>query len=147
MILRLLPVLLLLVSGLSGAAGKNHPAPAAEAALAGKFAGKWAADDGGAGGDLEVVLRRDDQARWIAEARFTFEGTSVPRRTQSVTVEGAKLVLGFDWQIQEARGRSTVTGELAGDALGGAYESHTGEARTRGTWRLTRLPEPAAKKA
>ena len=140
----LLSLLLLPVAALSAAETKVAAAPT-DAALAGKFAGNWRASEGSAGGDFEITLKRDEAKAWVAEAAFTFEGARVPGRMKSVQVEEGKLTLVFDWAIQDAAGQSRVTGRIAGETLGGDYESTTGEGTTRGTWTLKRVP--AAKKA
>jgi hypothetical protein len=62
-----------------------------------------------------------------------------------VEVEGHRLVVVFDWRLQDTSGQSTVTGTLDGDLLGGAYESKTADGTTRGTWSLRRAPAPRKK--
>ncbi|MBL9201351.1 MAG: hypothetical protein JNL39_12645 [Opitutaceae bacterium] len=136
--------LFFLVSCAALFAAEKKSAPAG-AGFAGRFAGTWKADEGGAAGDLEITLRRDERSGWAAEPVFTFEGTRIPGAAKSVEIAGRRLVIVFDWRIQDTSGQSTVTGTLDGDALGGAYESKTADGTTRGTWSLRRAPAPQKK--
>lgn len=132
-------VLLVSCAALFAAEKKSSPTGAD---FSGRFAGLWKADEGGAAGDFEIALRRDEKSAWVAEPVFTFEGVRIPGQTKSVEIEGRRLVVVFDWRIQDASGQSTVTGTLDGDTLGGTFESKTGEGTSRGTWSLKRAPAP-----
>ncbi|MBL9188219.1 MAG: hypothetical protein JNK23_12110 [Opitutaceae bacterium] len=138
MILRVLFALLLLpFAGLIAAEKKAPPVPPG-VDLTGTYAGRWSADEGDAAGEFELTLRRDDKAGWTAEATFTFGGARVPTAMKSVKVEAAKVVMVFDWRIQDAPGQSKISGELAGETLSGVYESNTSEGITHGKWTLKR---------
>ncbi|MDP3072014.1 MAG: hypothetical protein Q8N18_17110 [Opitutaceae bacterium] len=144
MILRALSVLLLLPFALLRAAETKAP-PMAE--VAGTFSGRWSADEGDAAGGLELTLRRDEKAMWAAEATLVFEGARAPTSIKSVKVEAGKVVIVFDWRIQDASGQSKISGELAGDTLSGVYESSNAEGVTRGKWTLKRAAGPSPKQS
>ena len=74
----------------------------------------------------------------MAEASFTFEDASIATKVKSIKVEGAKLEIIFEWEIQGTPGESKLTGELAGDKLQGTYASKTASSNSNGTWTATR---------
>jgi hypothetical protein len=111
--------------------------PVTNAALAGQYAGSWTSTEGTSGG-LHLKLRQDAAAAWVAEATFTYEGTQIPGKVQTIKVDGTKLRLVFDWSIQSTPGQSTITGELAGDTLKGTYETKGIAGASKGTWSMKR---------
>ena len=116
---------------------------AAEKAAVSQFAGHYVGTWKGPSetqGDLRITLKQDAAARWTAEAVFTYEGSEVPTKMKSVTVDGAKIVLVFDWKIGDTPGQSTLKGELAGTKLAGTYQTAT-ETPSSGTWSAVRAKE------
>ena len=103
------------------------------AALVGEYAGTWKNSEG-AGGELRIVLRRDVAAAWSAEASFTTEGARVPTKMKSIRVDGSKVVMVFDWDVQGTAGQSKVSGELRDDTLQGTYETSGAAGESSGTW-------------
>ena len=102
----------------------------AKSALAGQYVGKWkGADD--ASGELRITLKRDDAGAWIAESSFT-------TKMKSIEVDGAKVRIVFDWEVQGAAGQSKVTGELTGDTLQGTYATSGAIGESSGTWQVKR---------
>ncbi len=135
-------LLLCLVTGavVSAAETKLSAAPAAVAAsCAGEFTGEWMGDNG-TGGTLKVVFKRGKDLAWTMEARFTFEGATVPTTTKTIEIEGSKLTTVFAWEIQDTAASSKLMGELKGDQLEGIYESTTTEGAAKGKWKVTRKP-------
>lgn len=112
-------------------------AATAKPALAGKFTGEWKGKEDSSGA-LRITFKQDDAGAWSAEAAFTFEGNEVPVKTKSLKVEGEKVEVVFEWQIQGTNGQSKLTGELKGNKLEGKYDSNVAEAASSGTWSLTR---------
>jgi hypothetical protein len=103
---------------------------------AGDYTGNWKGDAEGAGA-LKIRLKKEE-SRWVAESTFTFEGAEIQTKLKAVEVEGAKVQLVFEWNIQGAPGQSRLTGEMTGDGLKGTYET-TGEAgNSTGTWTVSR---------
>lgn len=111
-------------------------APAAvKPVLPGDYAGSWTSS-AGAGGKLRLKLKQEGPA-WTAEAAFTFDEAEIATKMKSVKVDGAKVELLFDWDIQGTPGQSKITGEAKGNQLDGTYESKTAQDTTQGTWTLT----------
>ncbi len=132
-----LALVLLSVPMLPAAEKKTaSPAAATSPALAGRYAGKWKGDAEGAG-DLRFNLKQEG-AKWVLEAVFTFEGSDVPTTTKSVEVNGSAVTFVFSWKVQDVPGQSTLTGELSGDTLKGKYETTGADGSSTGTWSVTR---------
>ena len=112
------------------------PSAAARTSVAGQYKGEWKSSAETAG-ELTIKLKQEG-ATWSAEAMFTFEQADVRTKMKTVEIEGAKVVLVFDWEIQGTPGESTITGELSGDTLQGTFETKSREGSTKGTWKVKR---------
>ncbi len=127
------------VSPLGIAAESKPAAPAASAeaakapSVAGSFAGTWKGGD--AGGKLRIKFTRDGE-KWSAEAGFTFNEAEVATTVKSVQVTAGKVELVFGYMVDGNAGESTLTGELAGDTLQGAFK--TAGSPDGGTWSVKR---------
>lgn len=121
---------LVFLSSLAIAAEK----PAAPS-LAGSYSGTWKGPSNSQG-DLRFTLKQG-AAQWTAEAVFTYENVEVPTKMKTVTVDGAKVVMVFDWKIEDSPGESTLSGEFAEGKLSGTYRTQT-ETPSSGTWSATR---------
>jgi hypothetical protein len=120
------------------AATATKPETPAARGLVGQYKGSWkSADD--TTGDLRFGFSQNGEGHWVAEATFTFEGTTVPTRMKTVRVEGTKIELLFEWDADGNVAHSKVTGELKGDKLEGNYVTGGGAGETRGTWTVTRV--------
>ncbi|WP_414661125.1 hypothetical protein [Horticoccus sp. 23ND18S-11] len=109
----------------------------AKASLAGHYLGKWkGAND--ATGDLIIKLKKDGETPWAVESSFTFEGADIPTKSKSVEVDGTKLKMVFEWDIQGSAGQSTLVGELNGDTLKGTFETTGAAGESKGTWSAKR---------
>jgi hypothetical protein len=115
---------------------KAAAAPAAPLLQAGSYAGSWKSTSDSSG-RLQIKLKRDG-GEWLAQASFTYEDTEIATKMKSVKIEGAKIELVFEWEIQGTSGQSKIVGEAAGDKLQGTYESTTPSETSNGTWTVTR---------
>lgn len=106
--------------------------------LAGSYAGTWKGPSG-TQGDLRFTLKQE-ASQWTAEAVFTYENIDIPTKIKSVTVDGAKIVMVFDWKIEDSPGQSTLTGEFTEGKFSGTYRTQT-ETPSSGTWSATRTKE------
>lgn len=120
-----------------GAAESKPTAAAAAASLQGKFAGEWKGQEESTGA-LKLNFKQDAAGAWTAEAAFTFDGAEIPAKTKSIKVEGSKVELVFEWNVQGTSGRSSLKGELKGDTLEGKYDSNVAEAASSGSWKVKR---------
>lgn len=109
---------------------------AVEAVSAGEYVGSWKGE-GDAAGKLRLKLKRDNGG-WAAEAWFTYQDAEVPTKMKSVRIDGTKIELVFEWQIEGTTGQSSMAGEFAGPTLRGTYESKTPDNTTRGSWSASR---------
>jgi hypothetical protein len=117
----------------------KSPPSAAARSLAGHFVGEWkgTGESAAAAGQLRITLKQDGTT-WAAEALFTFESADVPTQMKTVEIDGTKVVLVFDWQIQGTPGQSTLNGELKDGSLQGTFETKSPEGPSKGTWKVTR---------
>ena len=109
----------------------------AKASLAGHYLGKWKGT-GESTGDLIIKLKKEGAAPWAVESSFTFEGTDIPAKPKSVEVDGTKVKMIFDWEIQGSAGQSTLVGELSGDTLKGTFETSGAAGESKGSWSVKR---------
>lgn len=107
--------------------------------LAGRYVGTWHGPSGSQG-DLRLTLKAESATNWSAETVFTYESAEVLTKMKSVTVDGTKVVIVFNWTIDNTAGQTTLTGELAKDKLAGSYQTAT-EYPSSGTWSATRTKE------
>ena len=112
------------------------PSAAAKSSVAGQYKGEWKSS-AEANGELNIKLKQEG-ATWSAEAMFTFERADVPTKMKSVEIDGTKVVLVFDWEIQGTPGQSRIMGELSGDTLQGTFETKSPEGPSKGTWKVKR---------
>ena len=128
--------LCLLPSARTADAKTESPPAAAKSSVVGQYKGEWKGP-ADAGGELRIKLKQEGTT-WAAEALFTFERADVPTKMKSVEIEGTKVVLVFDWEIQGTPGQSRISGELNGDTLQGTFETKSPEGASKGTWKVTR---------
>jgi hypothetical protein len=92
---------------------------------AGKYAGTWTGASGR--GDFQIALAPGSvKGEWTAEVSFTFNGQDVKCKTAYIKIDGAKLEVAYDFNINGLKARSTVVGQIKGTDLSGDY-STTGE--------------------
>jgi hypothetical protein len=111
--------------------------PAEQASIAGKFVGKWKSSKD-ANGELRIKFTQAS-ATWTAEASFFFEGAEIPSKMKEIQVNGSKVHLVFDWEINNTAGQSKLSGELTGDTLQGTYETSGPAGASEGTWSVKRV--------
>lgn len=109
------------------------------AGLAGTYKGSYSGSSG-ASGDIQVTLKQADGGDWSAEVTFTLGGSDVKTNMKSVTVDGSKVKIVYEFDLQGTGLESTITGELTGAALAGEYHTRAtadGSAVDDGTWKGT----------
>jgi hypothetical protein len=108
----------------------------AAADLAGDYKGTWS---GAASGDFHVVLTHPDDD-WRAEVTFTMGGAEVKTKIVSVKVDGNKLNLVYQYDLQGTQLQSAIVGELKDKKFEGTYKATTvadGSDVDEGTWSAT----------
>jgi len=107
------------------------------AGLEGSYAGDWTG--GAAAGDLRMTLSRAGED-WKCEAVFTLGGQEVPTTTKRVKIDGDKIEVEYEFDLEGNKLTSTLTGQLDGKTLSGKYATKDsgGGAVDQGTWKLTR---------
>lgn len=105
----------------------------AGADLAGDYKGTWS---GAASGDFHIVLSHPGD-EWKAAVSFTMGGDEVHTKIISVKVDGNKLNLVYQYDLQGNQLQSAITGELKDKKLEGTYKATSvadGSAVDEGTW-------------
>ena len=103
---------------------------------AGAYKGTYSG--GAGGGDFHLALKADGKGGFSAEVGFTIMGEEVPGKITSLKVDGAKIEIVYDFDLQGMRLQSAATGTLSGKTLGGTYKtSADGAAVDEGAWKTT----------
>ena len=106
--------------------------------LAGTYKGNYSGS-AGASGDFTITLSQSG-GQWQADVSFNL-GDPVKAKTTSVSVDGAKLRVVYQFEFQGATLESTATGELKAGKFDGTYETKAvadGSAVDQGQWNATR---------
>ena len=107
------------------------------AGLAGSYKGTYS---GSASGDILVKLAEAAPGEWKAEVTFSFGSQDVKTKVTSVKVDGSKVKIVYEFDLDGNGLESTITGELSGTTLAGEYHTKTtgdGSAVDEGTWKGT----------
>ena len=113
---------------------------AADADLAGRYAGEWKSDGAGGGGSFHMTLAPGSEGAWKCDVGFTFGGDEVKTTMRTCKLEQSKLEMVYDFDLQGNGLRSKVTGQWNGKAFEGHYETTAGEGRDavdQGSWSMT----------
>jgi len=107
------------------------------AELEGRYTGDWTG--GAAAGDLRLTLSRAGE-EWKAEAVFTLGGQEVATIMKRVKVDGDKVEVEYEFDLQGNKLKSTLTGKLDGQTLSGKYNTvdSGGGAVDEGSWKVAR---------
>ena len=111
----------------------------AAAAVGGKYAGTWSGASG-AGGDLKMSFTSGADGKWTAEVSFTFAGETVPCKVKSVSVDGDKVEVVYEFDLGGVQLQSTATGQLSGNKMEGKYTTKSvadGSTADQGAWSAT----------
>lgn len=105
--------------------------------LAGRYTGDWSG--GGAAGDMRLTLSRSGE-EWKCEVVFTLGGAEVPTKMKRVKIDGDKVEIEYEFDLQGTRLISTLTGQLEGQTLSGKYHTVDSEKTSvdDGGWKVTR---------
>ena len=104
--------------------------------LAGTYKGSYSGS-AGASGDILVKLNQADDG-WKSEVSFTLNGADVKTKVTSVKVDGSKVKIVYEFDLDGNGLESTLTGELNGSTLAGDYHTRAladGSAVDEGTWK------------
>jgi hypothetical protein len=107
------------------------------AGLAGTYKGTYSGSSG-ASGDFVVSLTQAATGDWKSEVTFTLGGQDVKTKVTSLKVDGAKVTIVYEFDLQGTALQSTITGELNDGTLAGGYQTKVvadGSAVDEGTWK------------
>jgi hypothetical protein len=107
------------------------------AGVAGTYKGSYS---GAASGDISVTLKQADDGAWKSEVTFTYDGQDIKTKVTSVSVDGSKVKIVYEFDLDGNALESTITGELKGTTLAGVYHTKAtadGSAVDEGTWKGT----------
>ncbi len=97
------------------------PAAADDKLAAGSYKGTYTG--GGGSGDIHLTLKADGKGGLTAEVGFTIEGAEVAGAITTLKINGAKIQLVYDFDLQGAKLQSAIEGTLSGKTLGGTYKT------------------------
>lgn len=103
---------------------------------AGTYIGTWS---GAASGDFRLVLSQGDGNVWKADVVFTLGTDEVKTKVTSVKVDGNKINVVYQYDLQGTTLQSNVTGELNGKTIAGTYKATSvadGSEVDEGTWKV-----------
>jgi hypothetical protein len=109
------------------------------AGLAGTYKGTYSGS-AGASGDFVVSLTQAENGEWKSEVAFTLGGQDVKTKITSLKVDGTKVTIVYEFDLQGTALESTISGELNAGALAGDYHTKVvadGSAVDEGTWKAT----------
>src|SRR3981081_1968143 len=92
------------------------------AGLAGTYKGTYSGSAGARGGFV-VSLTQAENGEWKSEVTFTLGGQDVKTKITSLKVDGAKVKIVYEFDLQGTALESTIAGELSGGALSGDYHT------------------------
>ena len=106
-------------------------------APAGTYIGTWS---GAASGEFRIVLSQGEGSAWKAEVVFTLGNDEVKTNMKSVKVEGNKINVVYQYDLQGTTLQSNVVGELKGNTFQGTYKATSvadGSDVDEGTWKAS----------
>ena len=112
---------------------------AADKDLAGTYHGEWSGASG-ASGKIRIEFQKTPEGEWKCEVSFTLGAEEVKTKMKSVKVDGAKIEVRYEFDLQGNALQSTLTGELSGKTLEGKYHTVAvsgGAAVDEGTWKAS----------
>jgi hypothetical protein len=103
---------------------------------AGVYKGAWTGGSGG--GDFTVTLKADGKGGLTADLGFTVGGEAAVGKVSSFKVDGAKLDIVYDFDVQGMKLQTAAQGTLSGKTLSGTYKSTAeGAVVDEGTWKTS----------
>jgi hypothetical protein len=87
-----------------------------------------------------VSLKQAEDGAWKSEVVFAFGSEDIKTKITSVTVDGSRVKIVYEFDLDGNGLESTLTGELKGTTLAGSYHTKAtadGSAVDEGTWKAT----------
>src|SRR5947209_1199425 len=112
---------------------------AADKDLAGIYVGKWSGVSGAAG-DFRIALTLRD-SKLAPDVMFTMGSTEVKTKVTHIAVDGLKLEMKYEFDLNGNRLESTIHGTLSGETLQGRYTTKSvedGQPADAGEWKAER---------
>ena len=109
------------------------------AGLTGTYKGTWASGNEG-GGDLTMSFSPGDANTIKADVSLNNGGETTKCDVKTVTVEGSKVELVLNYEVNGERYEAMASGVLDGKMLSGTYKTKSlsdGSAVDSGTWKTT----------
>ena len=81
-----------------------------------------------------------ENGQWKADVVFTMGSDEVKTKVKSVKVDGSKIDIIYDFDLQGTALESTISGQLTGKVLEGTYKTKTvaeGSPVDEGTWKAS----------
>ena len=127
---------LLVVAAIAAIALVDLPElPAQDKVGAGTYKGTYTGAAGS--GDFHLTLKADGSG-FTGLVGFTIMGEEVPGKFTTLKIDGAKIEMAYDFDLQGTKLTSAAEGTLKGKTLEGTYKtSAEGAVVDQGTWKTT----------
>lgn len=104
--------------------------------LGGTYKGTWT---GAATGDFVITLTMGAGGSWSAAVVFSMGSEEVKTKVTQVKVDGTKVTIVYEFDLQGNALVSAISGELKDNTLAGTYKTMTpsGDAVDEGTWKAS----------
>jgi len=109
--------------------------------FAGRYTGEWTSTGAGGGGAFHITLVPESNGGWKCDVSFTFTGEEVKASSCTVKIEGTKLEMGYDFELQGNPLHTKLVGQWSGTTFDGNYETAAGEGAEsvdNGSWQVKR---------
>lgn len=104
----------------------------------GTYRGTWTG--AAADGEFHLTLKPDGSGKLAADVGFTIAGQEVPCKVISLKIDGGKIEMTYEFDLQGNKLQSSIQGTLTGKTLAGTYKTTAPGVDTavdEGTWKTT----------
>lgn len=104
----------------------------------GIYNGEYTGASGG-GGKIHIEIQKAADGEWKCSVSFTIQEQDVSTKMKTVKVQGIKVELRYEFELQGYRLESVLNGELKGRVLEGKYQTTAADGTpvSEGTWKAT----------
>lgn len=103
----------------------------------GSFSGRYE-PMGSPGGVVKLTITEETDKSLKAKFIFTYNDIEINTKAESLSIDGNKITLVTDWEVQGTSGQTKLIGTLDGDQFKGSYYNAP-EDSVAGSWSATRI--------
>jgi hypothetical protein len=93
---------------------------------------------GSPGGVVKLTITEETDKSLKAKFTFTYNDIEINTKAESLSIDGNKITLVTDWEVQGTSGQTKLIGTLDGDQFKGSYYNAP-EDSVAGSWSATRI--------